>query len=350
MCEDDKMSVLVNSKIKYFFLALILCISLFTCIAAVFIVLKVENAAIYIFLCMISMAFSLIALCYRYFSWQDKIFENASGQIAQFISGNNNVRINCDQEGKMYRFFHDVNILVSILNARAENEVKSKEFLKRMISDISHQLKTPLAALNIYNGIMMDETDNIGTIHQFIDLSEQELDRIEVLVQNFLKITKFDAGTIVMDKKIENLADMMEVVRKHFTVRAELEGKKIILSGNSNVTLLCDKIWMMEAVDNIVKNALDHTKKGDVVQVEWKHTSAFVQIIISDNGSGIHSEDVHYIFKRFYRSRFSKDTKGVGLGLSLTKSIIEEHNGTVEVYSELGVGTSFTIIFLNSTQ
>ena len=106
----------------------------------------------------------------------------------------------------------------------------------------------------------------------------------------------------------------------------------------------------MEAVSNIVKNALDHTKAGDEIHICWKQLPAVKQIIIEDNGSGIHSDDIHHVFKRFYRSRFSKDTQGIGLGLPLAKAIIEDHNGTIEVNSTLGVGTTFTINFLNPTK
>ena len=99
-----------------------------------------------------------------------------------------------------------------------------------------------------------------------------------------------------------------------------------------------------------MKNALDHTEKGDQVYIEWKACSTVVQSLIKDNGCGIHPEDLHYIFKRFYRSRFSKDKQGIGLGLSLAKAIIEAHNGTITVDSELGKGTIFTLDFLIPTK
>ncbi|MFQ7292248.1 MAG: ATP-binding protein [Monoglobales bacterium] len=255
-----------------------------------------------------------------------------------------------DEEGELNKLFHKINSLASTLNAHAENELKSKEFLKNTISDISHQLKTPLTALNIYNGILQDESENFPAIQEFAQLSEQELDRIETLVQNLLKITKLDAGTIVIDKKMENISEIMESVKRHFSFRAEKEGKKISLSGNRNLDLLCDRNWLTEAIDNIVKNALDHTEKGDCISIKWECFASVVQIIINDNGSGIHPEDLYHIFKRFYRSRYSKDTQGIGLGLPLAKAIIEAHNGTIEVNSELGRGTSFIINFLIPTK
>lgn len=276
--------------------------------------------------------------------------ENAVAQITEYVSGNQNARIECNEEGELYRLFHEVNTLAAILNAHAQKEGKAKEFLKDTISDISHQLKTPLAALNIYNGILQGETENLPAIQEFVNLSEQELDRIETLVQNLLKITKLDAGTIMLSKKPEQVSEMMERVKDHFSFRAGQEQKELCLCGDKDIMLLCDRNWLLEAIDNIVKNALDHTKCGDSVWIEWKQSGSIIQIVVKDNGSGIHPEDLHHIFKRFYRSRFSKDIQGIGLGLPLAKAVIEMHGGTVEVDSELGVGTTFMINFLIPTK
>ena len=246
--------------------------------------------------------------------------------------------------------FHTVNSMAAVLNAHADNELREKEFLKNTISDISHQLKTPLAALNIYNGLLQDGDMELSAVKEFADLSEQELDRIEILVQNLLKITKLDAGAIVLEKTTENVADMMRDIELHFAYRARQEKKKIILSGSAHLSLFCDRDWLSEAIDNIVKNAFDHTESGATIRVAWKELPSGVQIVITDNGCGIHPEDIHHIFKRFYRSRFSKDKQGIGLGLPLAKAIDEAHNGTIEVDSELGIGTTFTMTFLLPTK
>lgn len=344
------MKILANRKIKFLFYEIGICIAVFTLVSVAFIGFALKNAAVYIFLCGLCMGAVVLTACYRYFVEQNKILENAAAQITEYISGDQNTHIECNEEGELHRLFHEVNSLVSILNAHVEKELRAKEFLKNTISDISHQLKTPLAALNIYNGILQGETENLPEIQEFAKLSEQELDRIEILVQNLLKITKFDAGTVMLNKCEVNMSDMMEGVKNHFLFRAGQEEKEIALSGADDVILLCDRDWLTEAIDNIVKNALDHTKCGDSIQISWKQFASVVQIIIKDNGSGIHPEDLHHIFKRFYRSRFSKDTQGIGLGLPIAKAIIEAHSGTVEVDSELGVGTTFVVNFLIPTK
>ncbi len=342
------MKIFANRKIKFLFEGILLCTLIFMLISVLLAVFEIRNAVYYIIICSLCMAVAIWLLCYGYFREQHKIMENAISQITEYIAGNKNVSIECNDEGELYRLFHEVNSLVAILNAHAENEKNAKKFLRDTISDISHQLKTPLAALNIYNGLIQDEAKGkeLSTIQEFSLLSEQELDRIETLVQSLLKITKLDAGTILLEKTLENVSKFAEDIKKQFLFRAGQEEKEICLSGREEVTLLCDRNWIMEAVGNLVKNALDHTEKGGMIRIEWRAFPSIVQITVKDNGSGIHPEDLHHIFKRFYRSRYSKDTQGIGLGLSLTKAIVEAHNGTIEVDSMLDAGTSFTINFL----
>ena len=344
------MKILVNRKIKRLFLYVLLSVVAFTAASVLIICLGLKNAALYVAIVAVLMTLIIFAVLYWYFRDQSKTMNDAIAQIREYIAGNRNARIECDDEGDLYRLFHEVNSLVTILNAHAENEGRAKTFMKDTISDISHQLKTPLAALNIYNGLMQQEVNDSPELKEFTSLSEQELDRIENLVQDLLKITKLDAGTITLEKAPQNIADMMGYIERHFSYQAQQQGKTLILSGNEEVTLVCDQTWLIEAISNIVKNAFDHTKAGATIRLTWRAFASMVQITVSDNGSGIHPEDLPHIFKRFYRSRFSKETQGIGLGLPLAKAIIEDHNGTIEVNSTLGVGTTFTINFLNPTK
>lgn len=276
---------------------------------------------------------------------QEQSMENAAHQIAEYILDRRKGGIECSEEGAMYRLFHEVNSLVTMADAHADSERRAKEFLRRTISDISHQLKTPIAALNIYNGILQQETADAATVREFTSLSEQELDRIESLVQSLLKMARLDAGTITLERAPENVLDLLEHIKRQYSFRAEQEGKEIVLEGDEQTVFSCDRTWLTEAIGNLVKNALDHTAQGDRILVRWQQSPCLTQITVEDTGSGIHSEDLYHIFKRFYRSRFSKDMQGVGLGLPLAKSIVEAHQGSIEVHSKLGQGTAFTINF-----
>ena len=344
------MKIFANKEIKKLFLAVSVIWVAFLLLTQGFLWLCYQRFSLFLLFVFVLPGGAILAVGCSYFKKQNQVMEQAVSQINAYLDGDHNARIECDDEGELYRLFHTVNSLAAVLNAHADNELREKEFLKNTISDISHQLKTPLAALNIYNGLLQDGDMELSAVKEFVDLSEQELDRIETLVQNLLKITKLDAGAIVLEKATENVADMMRDIELHFAYRARQEKKKIILSGSDYLSLFCDRDWLSEAIDNIVKNAFDHTESGATIRVAWKELPSGVQIVITDNGCGIHPEDIHHIFKRFYRSRFSKDKQGIGLGLPLAKAIVEAHNGTIEVDSELGIGTTFTMNFLIPTK
>ena len=344
------MKIFANKEIKKLFLAVSVIWVASLLLTQGFLWLCYQRFSLFLLLVFVLAGGAILAVGCSYFKKQNQVMEQAVSQLQAYLDGDHNARIECDEEGELYRLFHTVNSMAAVLNAHADNELREKEFLKNTISDISHQLKTPLAALNIYNGLLQDGDMELSAVKEFADLSEQELDRIEILVQNLLKITKLDAGAIVLEKTTENVADMMRDIELHFAYRARQEKKKIILSGSAHLSLFCDRDWLSEAIDNIVKNAFDHTESGATIRVAWNELPSGVQIVITDNGCGIHPEDIHHIFKRFYRSRFSKDKQGIGLGLPLAKAIVEAHNGTIEVDSELGIGTTFTMNFLIPTK
>ena len=158
-------------------------------------------------------------------------------------------------------------------------------------------------------------------------------------------MARLDAGAITLERSPENVFDLLEHIKRQYSFRAEQEGKEIALEGDEQTVFSCDRTWLAEAIGNLVKNALDHTAQGDRILVRWQQSPCLTQMAVEDTGSGIHPEDLYHIFKRFYRSRFSKDTQGVGLGLPLAKSIVEAHQGSIEVHSKLGQGTAFTINF-----
>lgn len=330
---------------KVFFLEILLCMAGFPILAAVLLCRFPQNALPLLLASSLCAAASVSALCRRYLQMRDRELEHAAMQIAEYILDRRKGGIECDEEGAMYHLFHEVNSLVTIADARANSERQTREFLRDTISDISHQLKTPIAALNIYNGILQQEAADADTVQKFAALSEQELDRIGSLVQNLLKMARLDAGVITLEQSPENISELLEHVRKQYSFRAEQEGKTIELEGDEQASLVCDRTWLTEAIGNLVKNALEHTSQGDRILIRWQQSPCLTAISVEDTGCGIHPEDLYHIFKRFYRSRFSKDTQGIGLGLPLAKSIIEAHSGSIEVHSEPGHGTTFIINF-----
>lgn len=169
---------------------------------------------------------------------------------------------------------------------------------------------------------------------------------MEQLIGAMLKITRLDIGNIAFEKKEYYISELISHSVSQLTERAICEKKQIRILGNIKQVINCDLEWTSEAIGNIIKNALDHTKQGDIIRISWECTPVIFRIFISDNGNGIAQEDIHHIFKRFYRSKHSLNVQGVGLGLPLAKSIIEGQGGLISVQSEVTKGTTFTISFL----
>lgn len=306
-----------------------------------------QQSTFCITLCAVMFLLLVLSIGMFVFFWKRKRFyQQADKVLTNYINGDYSCHLPQNYEGAIFQIFSSIEQLATMLQSKNETEHKAKEFLKDTISDISHQLKTPLAALTMYQEIIESEPENAETVKQFAAKMGISLKRMEQLILSMLKITRLDTGNIVFEKKSCCVSELITHSVNELTTRAKNENKQIQIDGDGEQQLICDMEWTGEAIGNIVKNALDHTQAGGIVRITWDRAPAMFQIFISDNGSGIAPEDIHHIFKRFYRSKHSLDTQGIGLGLPLAKSIIEGQDGVISVKSEIGNGTMFTLSFL----
>lgn len=277
---------------------------------------------------------------------RERVYEEAERVIAQYAENRFGKHLPAGETGTIYQLFGSIEQLAQSLQAKSEMEHKAKTFLRDTISNISHQLKTPLAALSMYMEIIMEEPGNEEAVRNFSNKSVQSLERMEQLILSLLKMARLDTGNIIFEKHNCPIWEVVELGVADLKERAVSEDKKILIEGRSEEMLPCDPEWTKEAVGNLVKNALDHTRAGGVIRVSWERTPAVLRLTVEDNGCGIAMEDIHHIFKKFYRSRQSGDRQGAGLGLSLAKSIVEGQGGTLSVESEAGKGSRFRMTFL----
>lgn len=280
---------------------------------------------------------------------RERLYRKSENIIKDYIDGNYTVHLPQSNEGTVYQLLASVDQLATMLQAKNDTEQKTKEFLKNTISDISHQLKTPLSALQMYQEIIENEPDNPEAVKEFSFKSGTALRRIEQLIQSMLKITRIDAGSIYFEKSNYSIPNILSHAISELTTRANHEKKEIVINGDWDQMLYCDIEWTGEAVGNIVKNALDHTDAGGKITISWERTPAMIRIFITDNGHGIAQEDIHHIFKRFYRSKNTSGSQGIGLGLPLAKAIVEGQGGILSVQSERLQGTTFTLSFLTES-
>ncbi|MDE7321200.1 MAG: HAMP domain-containing histidine kinase [Lachnospiraceae bacterium] len=289
---------------------------------------------------------------------RNTLYHRATSIINSYADGSFSCRLPQTDEGSLYRMFSAVDRLATMLQAQNDVEHQSKLFLRNAISDISHQLKTPLAALSMYQEIMENESHHPDVIRQFAAKSGTALQRMDQLIQSMLKIARLDSGNIVFENQRYDLQKLISDAVSELTARAEDEGKTILIENlgttsamiYSSDTILCDPAWTGEAIGNIVKNALDHTRAEGTIRITWETSPFSTMIRIADDGDGIAPEDIHHIFKRFYRSRQSSGMQGIGLGLPLAKLIVEGQGGTITVQSTPRVGTCFTILFPHGAQ
>jgi signal transduction histidine kinase len=253
-----------------------------------------------------------------------------------------------DREGDFGILGHNFNLMSRRLKLSLEKLKEEKIFLKNILSDISHQLKTPLSSLVMFNELMLHNADMEKKLREdFLEKSKSQLNRMEWLILNLLKIARLEAGAIEFKNKSMPLINPINKMLNILRDKAEVKGQSFLLSGNTkNVSFSGDEDWTAEALINIVKNSIEHTGEGGTISIELSETPLFSSIIVQDNGEGIDKKDLPHIFERFYKGSNSVKAESVGIGLALSKLIIEAQNGSISVYSEKSKGSKFIITFL----
>lgn len=230
---------------------------------------------------------------------------------------------------------------------QAENSRKDKENLQKSLSDISHQLKTPLTSIIVMVENILDDDDMPLEIRrEFLNDIKHNTNTISFLVQSLLKLSKLDAEAVKFRYEQVEVKSIVDECIKNTAVMAEICNVSVETLCDDTYKLNCDKKWLCEAVTNIIKNCIEHSQNGNI-KITADQNKLYTKISIKDNGSGIDKEDLPHIFERFYKGKNSSDDS-VGIGLSLAKTIIEKQGGYISVSSELNKGSEFVIKFFNN--
>lgn len=251
---------------------------------------------------------------------------------------------NKNQEGQIGLLKTELLKMTNILKEKVELLNKEKIFLNDTISDISHQLKTPMTSLIILNDLMYEDLPKETKI-EFLDKIKTQLSRMEWLIKSMLRLSKVEAK--VIDFKYENV-NINELVKRALgpsLIPLELKNIDVSIKGNNSIFYKGDMEWSVEALVNIIKNCVEHTPQNGKLEISYEDNFIYSEIIIKDSGEGIEKKDLPHIFKRFYKGRNSSKEDSVGIGLAMAKSIIESQNGDISVKSEKNKGCEFHIIF-----
>ena len=228
-----------------------------------------------------------------------------------------------------------------MLNEISEISKKDKKELEESLEDISHQLKTPLTSILIMIDTLLDDEDmDQNTREDFLRNMKREVMNINFLVKSILKLSRLDTNTVKFISKKESVKEIINEAILNVSLLSDLKNVKIETNLNDSF-ITCDYKWQIEALTNILKNSIEHSYENNKVLIESSENNAYVKIIIKDFGTGIAKEDINHIFERFYKGKDS-DYDSIGIGLALSKSIIEKQNGKISVASS-DDGTTFTI-------
>ena len=287
---------------------------------------------------------SLVLIVFlKYNSNKDKKLKEITKYIEEINNKNYKLDIDDNTEDELSILKNEVYKTTINFKEVAENSVKDKINLKDSLSDISHQLKTPLTSINIMIDNIIDNPNmDKKTRIDFINNIKRQIHNINFLINSLLKLSKLDANTVKFFNKKEKLENILNQAIKNVSILSDLKNVKINIHGNSTSNIYCDAKWQIEAISNILKNGVEHSKEGEVIDIYFEENKVYSQIKIKDYGIGIDSEDLPHIFERFYKGK-SSSSESIGIGLALSKSIIEKNNGSIEVSSELDKGTEFII-------
>lgn len=286
-----------------------------------------------------------ILLCYflTYEKNKDKRIHDITRYIEEINKHNYEIDMEENEEDELSILKNEVYKTTIMLKESSENSLLDKINLKNSLSDISHQLKTPLTSMMIMLDAIIDDSDMDETIKkEFIQDIKREIMNMNFLIQSLLKLSKFDANVIHFMTEQVKVKDIICTSLKNVAALCDLKNIKVLVNGDERDTIQCDFKWQVEAITNIVKNCVEHSFDDSVIEISYGNEKIYSYIVIEDHGTGISKEELKHIFERFYKGKHSsKDS--VGIGLSLAKKIIEQNNGTISVESKVHKGTRFTI-------
>ena len=224
---------------------------------------------------------------------------------------------------------------------------RDKQTLQSLVSDISHQVKTPIANVKLYAGILNRQDIPVEKRTQFSDSMEAQINKLDFLMQSLVKMSRLETGTFILNPVESRLIDTIAQAMNTVWSKAEQKDIEISTACGTDITVWHDPKWTAEAIGNLLDNAVKYTQAGGKISVTVRPWQFYTRIDISDTGIGISKEHYNHIFQRFYREEKVAAEEGVGLGLYLANRIITRQKGYISVKSRVGEGTTFSVYLLS---
>lgn len=245
-------------------------------------------------------------------------------------------------EGSIGILQSEIYKVITILHEQYSSEHHQKKYMSDMMSDISHQFKTPLTAISLMNELLMNESVSDEQRLEYAGKIDAQISKMTWLLRSLLTLSQLEAGVLEMKPEKAELSVLMTDLSEPLLIMAEVAEVEYICSIPDGIVLRADVHWLKEALSNIIKNCIEHTDAGGFVKITASQNNLRTVIVIEDNGRGIEKEHLPHIFDRFYKAGNSSHDS-VGIGLAMARQIIRVHDGNVEAESEVGKGTKFTV-------
>ena len=248
-----------------------------------------------------------------------------------------------EEENLFYKINHRLVRLYEVMRENRESVAKERADLQELISDISHQVKTPIANLQMVNATLLEQPVTEEKRQEFLQASSGQLEKLDFLMQAMIKTSRLETGVIALDKKVQPIYNTLAAALGGILLNAEKKNIHVNVECPPDILLAHDKKWTSEALFNILDNAVKYTPAGGAIQVSVQSWEMYVKIDIEDSGKGIAESRQGMIFKRFYRETEVHDVDGIGIGLYLARKIITMQGGYIKVTSTVGSGSTFSV-------
>jgi signal transduction histidine kinase len=286
--------------------------------------------------------FSITFLIFTKHRYQD--IKELSDYLASVYAGSKHMDIRDNSEGELSILKNDIYKVTLTLTEQSELLRKDKKYLAETLSNISHQLKTPLTSMYVMTDLLTDPNLPDEKKDEFLSNITNQLKRIEWLVTSLLKLSKIDAKAVIFKKDNISLSHLINKAIEPLMIPSELKEITINIDCPDNCVIIADNNWTTEAILNIIKNCIEHTGIGGMIQISVIPNALYTELTITDNGEGVAIDDIPYIFERFYKGK-NAGPDSIGIGLAMSKSILTSQNATIAIDPNLTKGTKFIIKF-----
>lgn len=272
------------------------------------------------------------------------VLEKLTELINTIIDGNEDEIFSVLNDDLLSKLQNQTTKLTEILKSKNNRLSKEKGEIQSLISDISHQLKTPFANLKMYCEFLKSNDISNEEREEFVSIINNQLEKLDFLMESMIKMSRLESGIIVLKPKQCSLDNICLGAIKQAYEKAKSKNIEIEFKSREDIEIFIDEKWTTEAIFNIIDNGIKYTNTHGKIVITTKKFEMFVMIEIKDNGIGINEAEINNIFKRFYRGKNAEDEDGVGIGLYLSREIVSMQKGFIKVKSEKNQGSSFSIM------